>query len=236
MKMFVKALLFLSLVSLSACSRKAPDAPAPTAAAQPAPAASASPAPAPMAMTAPVPLPAELLPHLERPHSPVLGAAKGKVTLVEVLDPACGACRAFAPVVQQVLFVYPEDVRVVIRFADFHPPSEEAIRALEAARLQGKFAPLLDALFERQEEWAAHSAPNPDLVWKIAADVGVNVAKAKKDAVSPNVDELLRHEVEDLVALKVESTPSFFLEGKLLPPTGAVEFFDFVKKEVEAKK
>lgn len=234
MKMFVKALLFLSLVSLSACSRKAPDAPPPTAAAQPAPAA--APAPAPMAMTAPVPLPAELLPHLERPHSPVLGAAKGKVTLVEVLDPACGACRAFAPVVQQVLFVYPEDVRVVIRFADFHPPSEEAIRALEAARLQGKFAPLLDALFERQEEWAAHSAPNPDLVWKIAADVGVNVAKAKKDAVSPNVDELLRHEVEDLVALKVESTPSFFLEGKLLPPTGAVEFFDFVKKEVEAKK
>jgi len=234
MKMSVKALLLLCVISLSACSRQEPTAPAPTAAAQPAPApVAASP---PVAMTVPVPLPAALRPHLERPHSPVLGAAKGKVTLVEVLDPACGACRAFAPVVQQVLFVYPEDVRVVIRFADFHPPSEEAIRALEAARLQGKFAPLLDALFERQEEWAAHAAPNPELVWKIAADVGVNVAKAKKDAVSPNVDELLRHEVEDLVALKVESTPSFFLEGKLLPPTGAVEFFDFVKKEVEAKK
>jgi protein-disulfide isomerase len=234
MKNSVKALLVLCLVSLGACSRQEPATPAPAAAAQPAPAA--APAPLPAAELAPVPLAPELLSRLERPHSPVLGSTKARVTLVEVLDPACGACRAYAPVVQQVLFAYPDDVRVVIRFADFHPPSEEAIRALQAARLQGKFAPLLDALFERQEEWASHSAPNPEVIWKIAAELGVNVAKAKKDATSANVDDLLRQEAEDLVALKVESTPSFFLDGKLLPPSNAVGFFDFVKKEVEAAK
>ena len=234
MKITAKALLVLCVVSLGACSRQEPAASAPTSSAQPAPAT--APAPMPAEAEVPIPVAAELLPRLQRPHSPVLGSAKARVTLVEVLDPACGACRAFAPIVQQVLFMYPEDVRVVIRFADFHPPSEEAIRALQAARLQGKFAPLLDALFERQEEWASHSAPNPDLIWKIAGELGVNVARAKKDASSSNIDDLLRHEAEDLVALKVESTPSFFLDGKLLPPTGSVDFFDFVKKEVEAAK
>jgi len=232
MNFAAKVLLVACVMSIGACSRQEPAAPAPSSSAPPAPAATA----APMPEAAPVPVAPDLVARLERPHSPVLGSAKARVTLVEVLDPACGACRAYAPVVQQVLFVYPDEVRVVIRFADFHPPSEEAIRALHAARLQGKFAPLLDALFERQEEWASHSAPNPEVIWKIAAELGVNVTKAKKDAVSANVDDLLRHEAEDLVALKVESTPTFFLDGKLLPPSNALDFFDFVKKEVEAAK
>ena len=232
MKVSGKLLPILCVLSLGACSREEAAAPTPAAASQP----TAASAPAPAVKPQPVPLPPELLSHLERPHSPAFGPAKAPVTLVEVLDPACSACRAYAPVVQQVLFAYPEEVRVVIRFADFHPPSEEAIRALEAARIQGKFAPLLDALFERQEEWASHSAPKPELIWQIAAELGIDVAKAKKDAVSKNVDDLLRHEAEDLVALKVESTPTFFLDGKLLPQTSPVDFFDFVKKEVAAAK
>ena len=235
MKMFEKALLILCVATLGSCSRQEPAAPAPASTASTAQTAPAA-APMPPAVEAPLPVPPELLPRLVRSHSPVLGSAKARVTLVEVLDPACGACRAFAPIVQQVLFLYPDDVRVVIRFADFHPPSQEAIRVLQAARLQGKFAPLLDALFERQEEWASHSAPDTERIWKIAAELGVNVARARKDAVSSKVDDLLRHEAEDLVALKVESTPSFFLDGKLLPQTGPVDFFDFVKKEVAAAK
>jgi protein-disulfide isomerase len=79
----------------------------------------------------------EVAAHLVRPHSPVLGAANARVTVVEVLDPACEACRAFAPVVEQLLFLYPNDVRVVVRFADFHPPSLDAIRLLEAAHRGG---------------------------------------------------------------------------------------------------
>ncbi len=157
---------------------------------------------------------------LVRPHSPVLGAAKAPVTVVEVLDPACEACRAFAPVVEQLLFLYPEDVRVVLRFADFHPGSEEAIRLLVAARRQGKFEPLLDALFERQEEWAAHGAPDSARAWQIAGEVGVNVARARTDARAASVDEMLRLEAEDLVAIKVERTPTFFVNGKPLPTFG----------------
>src|SRR5688572_26258908 len=84
----------------------------------------AAPATAPAApaaqVSAPPPLTAEQVARLVRPHSPVLGPPNAPVTLVEFLDPACEGCRAFAPVVKQIQFMHPEDVRVVVRFAAFH--------------------------------------------------------------------------------------------------------------------
>ena len=177
-----------------------------------------------------------MIARLTRPHSPVLGAAKAPVTVVEVLDPACEACRAFAPVVKQLLFLYPDDVRVVIRFADFHPGSQEAIRLLAAARLQGKFDETLSALFERQDEWAAHTGPDTERAWQIAADAGVNVKKARKDASAASVDKMLSIEEEDLEAIKVERTPTFFVNGKGLPRFGPKELADLVASEVANAK
>jgi protein-disulfide isomerase len=223
-KIFVP-LVCLLVVSLTACS---PDKPATALA----PATQASTPPPPAAEAAPEPLTPEAAARLVRPHSPVLGSAKARVTVVEVLDPACEACRAFAPVVEQLLFLYPDDVRVVVRFADFHPPSLDAIRLLEAARKQGKFHEMLSALFERQEEWASHSAPDSARAWKIAGDIGINVARAQKDALAPGVDDMLRLEAEDLVALKVERTPTFFVNGKLLVSFGGQQLLDLVKSEV----
>ena len=129
------------------------------------------------------------------------------MTVVEVLDPACEACRAFAPVVEQLLFTYPEDVRVVVRYADFHPVSLQALRLLEAARVQGKVHELLAALFERQEEWASHSAPDPARAWKIAGDVGIDVARAQKDALATSVDDMLQVEAEDLSPSRSNARP-----------------------------
>jgi len=229
MKFSSKALLLFCMASLAACSRQEPATPP----ASSAPAAAAQPAPTPpAASSAPVELSPELVARLERPHSPVLGAAKGRVTVVEVLDPACEACRAYAPVVEQLLFLYPEDVRVVVRFADFHPPSQEAIRLLEASRQQGKFHKVLEALFERQSEWASHSAPDAARAWKIAGETGVDVASARKAANAEGVSKILAVESEDLVALKVERTPTFFVNGKLLVDFGPQQLFALVKEEV----
>jgi protein-disulfide isomerase len=173
---------------------------------------------------------------LVRPHSPVFGPADAPVTVVEVLDPACAACRAFAPVVEQLLFTYPKDVRVVVRYADFHPASLQGLRLLVAAQAQGKVHELLAALFERQDEWAAHTGPDPARAWKIAGEVGLDVPRAQKDALATNVDNILQTEADDLVALKVDSTPTFFVNGKPLPTFGAQELADLVASEVQASR
>jgi protein-disulfide isomerase len=232
MKLAGRALLVLmTAVSLGACSREeTPASPAaPPSVAQPVPAAQ----PAPES-EAPVVLSPDLLARLVRPHSPVIGPAKARVTLVEVLDPACEACRAFAPVVEQLLFLYPQDLRVVVRFAEFHPGSREAIRLLEAAHKQGKFHEVLSALFEQQSEWASHTAPDLERAWKIAGKLGVNVARARKDAGAKSVDDMLRLEAEDLVALKVERTPTFIVNDKLLVDFGPNQLFALVKQELGA--
>jgi protein-disulfide isomerase len=215
-------------VSLAACSGKEP--PAPAALEQPPATLAAAGPPAPAGLTP------DLVARLTRPHSPVLGSATAAVTVVEVLDPACEACKAFAPVVKQILFLYPEDVRVVVRFADFHPGSEEAIRLLTAAHRQGKFDELLSALFERQEEWSSHAAPNTERAWQIAGEVGVNVARARKDAQAARADDILRQDAEDLIAIKVERTPTFYVNGKALPTFGAEQLLNLVASEVRAAR
>jgi len=226
----MRILICIFAAALVACSRPA-ETPAPVTPAQSAPEARA-----PAAPTEPTALPPELIARLVRPHSPVLGRAKAPVTVVEVLDPACEACKAFAPVVEQLLFTYPEDVRVVVRYADFHPVSLQALRLLEAARAQGKAHELISALFERQQEWASHSAPNPARAWQIASDIGIDVARARKDALATSVDDMLNIEAKDLTALRVERTPTFFVNGKPLPTFGARELLDLVASEVQAAK
>jgi protein-disulfide isomerase len=224
----MKYLICILAVSLGACSRSeapAPAVPAPEAAAQP----------QAVAEVAPAVLAPELLARLVRPHSPVLGATNAPVTVVEVLDPACEACRAFAPVVKQLLFLYPEDVRVVVRYADFHPGSEDAIRLLEASRKQGKFDALLAALFDRQEEWASHASPDSERAWKIAGEIGVDLARARKEAGAAAVDKVLRLEAEDLKAIKVEQTPTFFVNGKPLPTFGVEPLLKLVASEVRSR-
>lgn len=224
-----------ALVLLVACSRPEQPSAAPSSAAgETSPAQAESPAAAPASPAGTSALSADLEARLVRPGSPVLGPASAKVTIVEFLDPACGACRAFAPVVKQVQFLYPDEVRVVVRLADFHPGSAEAIGILLSAQRQHRFEEVLTALFDRQEEWASHEAPNVGAAWGIAAAAGLDVSAARKHAASKEVADHLRQEHEDITALKVERTPTFYVNGKLLEEFGPEQLMKLVKSEVNA--
>jgi len=177
-------------------------------------------------------LPPELAARLVREHSPVIGPAQAPVTIVEFLDPACEACAAFSPVVKQIQLLYPAEVRVVVRFAAFHQGSDEAVRVLVAAQQQQKFEPVLDALFERQQEWASHHAPNVAQAWEIAGANAVNLSRARRDAKSPATDQVLKVDGEDVIALTVERTPTFFVNGRTLTTFGPNPLLDLVKQEV----
>ena len=48
--------------------------------------------------------------------------------------------------------------------------------------------------------------------------------------------EILQQESDDLVALRVERTPTFFVNGKPLPTFGAQQLVDLVANEVKAAK
>lgn len=169
-----------------------------------------------------------------REHSPVIGPVTAPVTIVEFLDPACEACRAFYPYVKQILAAYPEQVRLVVRYAPFHGEiSVVSAQIFEAAREQGKFQPVMTAMFESQPIWASHSSPSPEKAWEAAAAAGLNVEQAKAYAASGVVEKLLEQEVADVQAVGVQSTPTFFVDGKPLLKHDPRVLHEMVKGEVE---
>jgi len=172
----------------------------------------------------------------ERTYSPVIGAVNAPVTIVEFFDPSCEACRAFHPVVKQILGAFPDQVRLVLRYATFHQGSEEVVRMLEASRLQGVFEPVLEILLNRQSEWAIHGNPRIDKAWGFAEQVGLNVETARKAMFSDEINQILVQEKQDIKALKVSRTPTFYVNKKPLPKFGGQELFDLVRSEVEAAK
>ena len=115
---------------------------------------------------------AEKAANLVRPHSPVFGGENAKVTIVEFLDPACETCGAMAPLVKSLVTASFGQVRLVVRYAPLHQGSDQIVRILEAARLQGKYWQALEAVLASQSRWASHDNPRPELVWDIIGSCG----------------------------------------------------------------
>ncbi|MCW9033539.1 MAG: DsbA family protein [Alphaproteobacteria bacterium] len=170
---------------------------------------------------------------LIRPYSPTLGPYDAPVTIVEFFDPACEACRAFHPIVKKIMESHPGKIRLVMRYAAFHPPSAEAISLLEAARMQNLFEPVLEKLYETQPLWAPHgrSATN---VWEVVKDTGLDVERARSQAKMPDIVAVLNQEATDIKTVGVQKTPTFFVNGKLLTEFGRQQLIDLVKSEMAA--
>lgn len=175
----------------------------------------------------------EQLEALERPYSPILGPKDAPVSIVEFFDPACEACRAFHPIVKDIMKKHGDAVRVIIRYTPFHGEgSELAIRVLEAARMQGKFEVILEALLREQPRWAAHGNMRPDLIFQIAVSAGLDPVAAQTQMKAPQIVGLLNQERMDIQTLGVQQTPTFFVNGKPVDPFGANELKALVASEV----
>ena len=173
---------------------------------------------------------------LVRMHSPVFGPQNAPVTIVEFFDPACETCRAFYPIVKSVMNQYPNDVRLVLRYAPLHAGSDQVVALLEAAKRQGKYVQVLEAVLAEQPAWASHSQPNIELAFKAAEAAGLNLEQARADAAKPEVAAVLQQDTEDLTALEVTKTPTFFVNGRGLPSFGPEQLAALVAEEVAKVK
>lgn len=179
---------------------------------------------------------AEQASRLVRMHSPVLGPPNAPVTIVEFFDPACETCRAFYPIVKNLLKQYPNEVRLVIRYAPFHHGSDQVVKLLEASKRQDKYWPVLEMVLATQPMWADHANPNVEVAYKAAEQAGLDIGRALADAGTPAIEEVLQQDVEDLTALQVSKTPTFFVNGRPLPGFGAEQLAALVEEEVSKTK
>lgn len=173
---------------------------------------------------------------LVRMHSTVLGPMNAPVTIVEFFDPACEACRAFYPFVKELMQKYPNDVRLVIRYAPFHNGSDTVVKLLEAAKRQDKYLPVLESVLAAQPAWADHGNPNVELAYQAAAQAGLDIKRALADAQAPEIEAMLKQDIQDLTALEVTKTPTFFVNGRSLLQFGPEGLAALVAEEVTKSK
>ncbi len=171
---------------------------------------------------------------LVRDHSQSLGPADAKVVIVEFLDPACEACRDFAPHIKNLLALHTGKIRLVLRYAPFHQGSDTMVKILEAARKQGQYWETLQVMFDTQPHWASHHHPQPDKIWKFLSSAGLNIEKIRSDMNDPSILEILRQDIADVQTLGIRKTPSFFVNGKPLASFGLSQLKSLVAEQIAA--
>ena len=174
----------------------------------------------------------EQSPTLVPDHAMTYGAEDGRVVVVEFFDPACETCRAFHQPVKELVDAHPGHIKLVFRYAPFHQGSQEVVKLLEAARLQGQYFEALDLMFETQPSWASHHDPRPDLLWTILPALSLDMEQLAQDVESPEIDALLQQDLADLQILQVRKTPTYFVNGRPLETFGYDPLVALVESEL----
>lgn len=146
---------------------------------------------------------------LVAPDSFSIGNASASAWLVEFSDFQCPACRAFAPVVDELIQTYPDKLFFVYRHYPLskHPYAKPAAMAAEAAGEQGKFWGMSKLLFANQDRFSAASWAS--LADELKLDRTTFDAALASDALKAKI---VRDE-QAAVRLGLPGTPSFFLNG-----------------------
>lgn len=132
------------------------------------------------------------------------------------------------PTLKQIRKTWPNDVRIVFKnnALSFHNRAKPAAIAGLAAANQGKFWEFHDKMF------ANSRALTDENLAKWAGEVGLDVAKWKKDIANPALGKQVDNEQKAAVALGQGGTPAFLINGKAL--SGAQPFPKF-KTVIEAE-
>ncbi|MFZ3081900.1 DsbA family protein [Rhodoferax ferrireducens] len=157
---------------------------------------------------------------LVRADAPSFGNADAPVHIVEFFDPACGTCREFYPLVKNLMAAHPGKIRLTMRYAPFHPGSDQVVKVMEAARKQGQFQQTLEALFSSQTVWVQNHTAQADLIWSPLGGLGLDMERIKSDMNSPEIARTIAQDLADAKTMNVTMTPEYFVNGKPLPTFG----------------
>ena len=176
--------------------------------------------------------------NLEAGGGHLRGPENARLTLVEFGDYQCPSCRAYHPLVQELLSRYPKDVRLEFHhypLISIHPNSMAASLAVEAAGEQGKYWEMHDLVFERQEQWAKNPKPEPDFL-AIAHQIGLDPNKFMQSMRSPAVQDRVLKDVVRARDANVEVVPTFFIDGQMIDlPPSISEFVKVIDGRLQQK-
>lgn len=156
----------------------------------------------------------------------VKGPSDAKATLVEFGDFQCPACASYYPLVEKLHEDFPNDLRVVFKhfpLKQIHQQAQNSAEASEAAALQGKFWEMYAQLYSNQDKWVRTSGR--ETFEQFATAIGLDMTKFSSDLNSGDLKDRVRKDEQYGISLGLNSTPSFYLNGKKISNPQSYEEF-----------
>lgn len=168
--------------------------------------------------------------HLSAKDCPSIGPKDAPVTVIELSDYQCPACRKTHEAVGKIRKDYEGRIRWI--FMDFplgmHKWAEKAAEAARCAEEQGKFWDYQNLLFASQEELS------PDQLKQYAKDLGLQTNRFNECLDSGKYQEAVEKDVKAAKKVGVNSTPTFVING--VPATGSLSverFKELIDSELQ---
>lgn len=154
------------------------------------------------------------------PH--MLGSPTAAVTIEEFADFQCPQCAAKYPMAKEIISAYGNRIKFIYRNNPLAIPAHDkaysAAVAAEAAGLQdeSKFWAMENQLFTNQSSWTA-ATDFPKILEDYAQKIGLDVERFKNDMAGIVAKNRVDADLQRGRGLGVNSTPSFFINGKAIP-------------------
>jgi len=158
----------------------------------------------------------------------IIGDAKAPVTIVEYASMTCPHCAAFhLTTYQELKKKYIDTGKARLIFREF-PLDNLSLAAFMLTRCadKSKYFAFVDILFKKQREWSSSSDPRTAL-FNIAKFAGFTKEQFDSCLKDEKIARAVR-EVGDIGSKKfnVESTPTFFINGKVMRGNATLDAFE----------
>ena len=166
---------------------------------------------------------------LAQPANQVLGNPHGDVTIVEYFDYACPFCKAAEPRIEALLRA-DKGVRLEVKeFPVLGPESIVASRAALAAARQNKYPAFHQALLSHK------GGLDEGVIYGVAQDVGLDVARLKKDMADPAITAAIQANLKLANDVHVHGTPTFIVDDHIVTqPSATLDFIALARNSRQA--
>ncbi|MBY0516798.1 MAG: DsbA family protein [Bacteriovoracaceae bacterium] len=155
--------------------------------------------------------------------APVTGGKSAKVTIVEFSDFQCPFCSKGAEVIHELKKKYGDKIQVAFKNfpLPFHNQAEGAAVAALCAKEQSTelFWKMHDSMFAAQDKL------DVDSLKALAKKIGAKSDSFDKCLTENKYLSKVKSDIEEGKALKVKSTPTFFINGQLINGAQPLEVF-----------
>jgi protein-disulfide isomerase len=145
--------------------------------------------------------------------------SKGAVKIDEYGDYQCPPCGALHPIIKTLKSEYGDRIQFAFHhfpLTQLHTHALEASYAAAAAGLQGKFWEMHNILYENQSVWSQVGDFRP-IVLDFARQIGLDVPRFTREMDGLQVVTLVQDDAQLGARLGVNSTPTVFINGKMIP-------------------